>query len=71
MSCTSSVDCGKITASGGWLGIQVTVLPCCSRTACEVTTRLPNYAVSAAIAVLLASELRGADVELFIDISVG
>ena len=40
--CTSSVDCGNTTASGGWFSIQVTVLPCCSRTACEVTTRLPN-----------------------------
>jgi hypothetical protein len=32
------------------LGSQVTVLPCCSRTACDVTTRLPNAAVSAAMA---------------------
>ena len=45
--CTSSVDCGNTTASGGWLPIQVRVLPCCSRTACDVTRRLPNIAASA------------------------
>ena len=48
MSCTSSVDCGNTTASGGWFSIQVTVLPCCSRTAREVTTRLPKRAVERA-----------------------
>src|SRR5580700_8909049 len=47
--CTSSVVCGNTTASGGWFAIQVTVLPCCSRTAWEVTRRLPNCAASAAI----------------------
>ena len=36
--CTSSVVCGNTTASGGWFGTQVSVLPCCSRTACEVTS---------------------------------
>ncbi len=41
ISCTSSVACGNITASGGWFAIQVVVWPCCSRTACEVTSRLP------------------------------
>ena len=49
MSCTSSVVCGNTTASGGWLAIQVVVWPCCSRTACEVTSRLPKRAASAAI----------------------
>ena len=53
-SCTSSVVCGNTTASGGWFSIQVVVLACCSRTACEVTSRLPNLAVSAATAALLA-----------------
>src|ERR1700685_3235445 len=47
--CTSSVVCGNTTASGGWFAIHVTVLPCCSRTACEVTRRLPNWAASAAM----------------------
>src|SRR4029078_3361435 len=56
--CTSSVLCGKTTASGGWFAIQVTVLPCCSRTACEVTTRLPKAAVRAAIVLLIAPALR-------------
>ena len=41
LSATSSVACGNTTASGGWLSIQVVVWPCCSRTACEVTRRLP------------------------------
>src|SRR5215831_19806347 len=54
MSCTSPVACGKTTASGGSLAIQVVVLACCSRTACEVTTRLPNFAVSAATTALTA-----------------
>src|SRR6266545_1782947 len=53
-SCTSSVVCGNTTASGGSFAIQVVVLACCSRTACEVTTRLPNFAVSAATAALIA-----------------
>src|SRR5262249_60525282 len=42
-------------ASGGWLAIQVTVLPCCSRTACDVTTRLPKAAVSSATTFLIAA----------------
>src|SRR5262249_485996 len=54
MSCTSLVVCGKTTASGGSLAIQVVVLACCSRTACEVTTRLPNFAASAATTALTA-----------------
>src|SRR5262245_40338571 len=58
MSCTSSVACGKTTASGGSLAIQVVVLACCSRTACEVTSRLPNFAVSAATTALTASGSR-------------
>src|ERR1700754_770128 len=45
-SCTSSVVCGNTTASGGWLGSHVVVLACCSRTASEVTSRLPNRAAS-------------------------
>ena len=56
--CTSAVDCGNTTASGGWFSIQVSVLPCCSRTACEVTTRLPNAAVSSPIAAWMAAGLR-------------
>src|SRR3954466_2262136 len=58
-SCTSSADCGNTTASGGWFSIQVSTLPCCSRTACEVTSRLPNFAASAAIAAFTALSLRG------------
>src|SRR3569623_945538 len=57
--CTSSVDCGKMTASGAWLAIQVTVLPCCSRTAREVTTRLPNAAVRSAMAAAKRVGLEG------------
>ena len=49
ISCTSSVACGNTTASGGWLAIQVVVWPCCSRTACDVTSRLPYRGASAAI----------------------
>jgi len=52
--CTSSVDCGNTTASGGWFSIQVTVLPCCWRTACDVTSRLPNWAASARTAASIA-----------------
>src|SRR5215475_11432624 len=48
ISCTSAVACGNTTASGGWFSIHVVVLPCCSRTACEVTSRLPNFAARAA-----------------------
>src|ERR1043166_10172412 len=54
--CTSPVSCGNTTTSGGWLATQVVVLACCSRTACEVTTRLPNAAVSAATAALIPAE---------------
>ena len=57
-SCTSSVVCGKTTASGGWFSIQVVVWPCCSRTACEVTSRLPNRAASAAMTVSAALRSR-------------
>ncbi len=39
MCCTSSADCANTTASGGWFSSHVVVCPCCSRTACEVTTR--------------------------------
>ena len=56
--CTSAVFCGNTTASGGWLGTQVSVLPCCSRTACEVTTRLPKAAVSSRTAFAIAAGLR-------------
>src|SRR6516165_6472849 len=54
MSCTSSVACGKTTASGGSFAIQLVVLACCSRTAREVTSRLPNFAASAATAASIA-----------------
>src|SRR5262245_26493502 len=47
ISCTSAVSCGNTTASGGSLATHVVVLPCCSRTACEVTRRLPKRAASA------------------------
>src|SRR5947209_17399676 len=57
-SCTSSVLSGNTTASGGSLGIQVVVLACCSRTARDVTSRLPNFAVRAVIAAAVALELR-------------
>ena len=39
MSCTSSVACGKTTASGGSLAIQLVVLACWSRTARGVNRR--------------------------------
>src|SRR5690242_1759546 len=57
-SCTSSVDCGNTTASGGSFGIHVAVLACCSRTACDVTSRLPNFAASAAMAAAIDAGLR-------------
>src|SRR5262245_39037563 len=62
VSCTSSVLCGNTTASGGWFSIQVVVLPCCSRTACEVTRRLPKRAASPpmAAATALGSRRAGA-----------
>ena len=55
---TSSVACGNTTASGAWFSIQVVVLACCSRTACEVTSRLPNCAASAAMTALIAAGSR-------------
>ena len=55
-ACTSAVSCGNTTASGGWFSIQVSVLPCCSRTAREVTSRLPKWAASSAVT---ASTVRG------------
>src|SRR6266550_3628182 len=39
------------------------MLPCCSRTACEVTSRLPNLAASAWIAASIAARLFRAPVE--------
>jgi hypothetical protein len=43
ISCTSSVERGKITASGACVFIHVVVCPCCSRSACPVSTRsAPN-----------------------------
>ena len=73
MSCTSSVDCGNTTASGGWFSIQVTVLPCCWRTACEVTSRLPNFAASArtAASIALGSRRAGAAPSACIAIAEG
>src|SRR3954452_12387625 len=50
ISCTSGAPCGNTTASGGWFSIQVVVLACCSRTAADVTTRLPKAALSSAMA---------------------
>jgi hypothetical protein len=52
---TSSVVCGNTTASGGWFGIQVSVWPCCSRTACDVTSRLPKAAASLSVTALMAA----------------
>src|SRR6476620_6775743 len=56
---TSAVVCGNTTASGASFSIQVVVLACCSRTACEVTSRLPNCAASAAMTALTAAGSRG------------
>src|SRR5262249_16668289 len=58
MSCTSAVLCGNTTASGGWFSIQVVVLACCSRTACEVTRGLPNFCASARTQVSIAARWR-------------
>src|SRR4051812_230615 len=55
---TSAVVCGNTTASGASFSIQVVVLACCSRTACEVTSRLPNSAASAAMTALTAAGSR-------------
>ena len=46
---TSSRLSANSTASGGALASQVKVWPCCSRTACEVTMRLPKCAASALV----------------------
>src|ERR1700760_858957 len=42
----SDVSCAITTPSGGCAGSQVVVWACCSRTACEVISRLPNRAAS-------------------------
>src|SRR5450432_2780089 len=44
----SEVSCAITTASGGCAASQVVVWACWSRTACEVISRLPNRAASAA-----------------------
>src|ERR1700746_2596461 len=69
-SCTSPLACGKTTASGGWLAIQVVVLACCSRTACEVTTRLPKRAASALMTAAIVVGLRGRERDSATDIVV-
>src|SRR5439155_14751062 len=46
----SDVSCAITTASGGCVGSQVVVWACCSRTAKEVISRLPNRAASASTA---------------------
>ena len=74
ISCTSSVDCGNTTASGGWFSIQVTVLPCCSRTACEVTTpiaELGGERTRRAASIALGSRRAGADASACIAIAAG
>src|SRR6202008_471387 len=50
----SAVSCAITTASGGWFCSQVVVCPCCSRTACEVTRRLPKRAAKASSALASA-----------------
>ena len=50
----SAVSCAITTASGGCVGNQVVVWACCSRTACEVISRLPNRAASASTALASA-----------------
>ena len=56
MSAQSCALSAKTTASGAWLPCQVSVLACCSRTACEVTSRLPKRLASASVtAVTVAS----------------
>ena len=71
--CTSSVVCGNTTASGGSLATQVVVLACCSRTAVEVTSRLPNCAASARTtdSTAFGSRASRADVSVDIAISAG
>src|ERR1700723_2364887 len=53
-SCTSAVSCANTTASGGCDFSQVVVWACWSRTACEVTRRLPNRAASFSTAAATA-----------------
>ena len=43
----SAVSCAMTTASGGCGASQVMVCACWSRTACDVTSLLPNRAASA------------------------
>src|SRR5215212_3085268 len=50
----SAVSCAITTASGGCVGSQVVVWACCSRTACEVISRLPNRAASASMVLASA-----------------
>ncbi|KAH2775418.1 hypothetical protein KXW38_002344, partial [Aspergillus fumigatus] len=50
----SAVSCAITTPSGGWLTIHVVVWPCCSRTACEVISRLPKRAASCSRALARA-----------------
>ena len=50
----SAVSCAITTASGGCVGSHVVVWACCSRTAKEVISRLPNRAASASIALASA-----------------
>ena len=50
----SAVSCAITTASGGCVGSQVVVWACCSRTACEVISRLPNRAASSSSALASA-----------------
>ena len=50
----SAVSCAITTASGGCVGSHVVVWACCSRTACEVISRLPNRAASASTALASA-----------------
>src|SRR5450755_1213503 len=47
VSCISDVSCAMTTASGGCDASHVVVCACCSRTAREVISRLPNRAASA------------------------
>ena len=62
ISCTSSALSAKITASGGWLAIQVVVWPCCRRTASESLSRSPNrcFRMDPAAAIPLSLRCRDA-----------
>src|SRR5215210_4129528 len=54
--------------SGGWFAVQVSVWPCCSRTARLVTARLPSRRCSSAVTaamVALSGRRRGAGVGAF------